>query len=85
MRSLKWKPRGEWELIKAPWGDDVGWLLSGPTPLSRTLRPSVPTWVTRVRPLPPKPALQVPLRRSGLVWKELAVRAEKHGVSSPGP
>ena len=58
---MKWNPRGEWQSAMA----------SDPTPLSPTLRPSVPTWTGRVLRLPPETRLKPELRRSSLAWKEV--------------
>jgi hypothetical protein len=73
VRSLNWKPRGEFEAIS-----------SEPTPLSVSLRPPVSAYSTRVFPLPERSEVQKPLRKSSLAWKELAARPEKPGLSSPG-
>lgn len=66
---MEWKPRGEWQPL----------MPSFPSALSATLRPSVPTWTTRVIRLPPEEKVKPELRRSSLAWKEMQL------VPSPTP
>lgn len=58
---MKWKSRGEWELIR-----------SEPTPLSPTLRPCPQIYVRRACPLVQAVAPEAVLRRSVVAWKELS-------------
>ncbi|MDP2274401.1 MAG: hypothetical protein Q8N23_04885 [Archangium sp.] len=67
---MKWRPRGEWRPA----------MPSEATPLSPTLRPSVPTWTTRVTQLPPEPTLKAELRRSSLAWKEVRLSTPREAV-----
>ena len=67
---MQWKARGEWQPA----------MPSDPTPISPTLRPSVPTWTTRVMRLPPEPTLKPELRRSSLAWKEVRLSSPREAV-----
>ncbi len=72
---MKWKPRGEWQPA----------MRSEPTPLSPTLRPSVPTWTARVMRLPVELTLNPELRRSSFAWKEVRLSPPGEAVQeSPG-